>query len=263
MTRSEENTASVGEDRDFRSDRTFDFEPLRGRQLYERVADEIAAQIRVGALKAGDRLPGERTMAQQLEVGRTTVHEAIASLQVAGVVETRRGAGSVVADDALERLELELADSAGRESRSDASPAALLEVRELIEPAAARRAASLGQRDKLAESLLTPQPEPLDLADPAARAAWNDRDRLFHRQIGEMTGNPIMASICGEISKAMNQVLWQHLRDGVLTDFDRVRLFEAEHQMIYDAIVSGDPDAAEFHGREHIKRVRRYMALDQ
>lgn len=262
MTRSEENTASIPEDRGLASDGTFDFEPLRGRQLYERVADEIAAQVRAGALKPGDRLPGERTMAQQLEVGRTTVHEAIASLQVMGVVETRRGAGSVVADDALERLEL--ADGAVRSgSRSDASPAALLEVRELIEPAAARRAATLGKRDKLAESLLTPQPEPLDLDDPAARAAWNDRDRLFHRQIGEMTGNPIMASICGEISEAMNQVLWQHLRDSVLTDVDRVRLFEAEHQMIYEAIASGDPDGADFHGREHIKRVRRYMALDQ
>ncbi|MFN8113071.1 MAG: FadR/GntR family transcriptional regulator [Solirubrobacterales bacterium] len=261
MTRSEESTANIDDQGSVAPDGTFDFEPLRGRQLYERVADEIAAQVRAGALKPGDRLPGERTMAQQLEVGRTTVHEAIASLQVSGIVETRRGAGSVVAEDALERLEF--TEGTVREERSDASPAALLEVRELIEPAAARRAASLGKRDKLAESLLTPQPEPLDLGDPAARAAWNDRDRLFHRQIGEMTGNPIMGSICGEISETMNQVLWQHLRDSVLTDFDRVRLFEAEHQMIYEAIASGDPDAAEFHGREHIKRVRRYMALDQ
>lgn len=261
MTTFEGNISSLREEPGHDPDRTYDFEPLRGRQLYERVADEIAARVRAGALKPGDRLPGERTMAQQLEVGRTTVHEAIASLQVAGIVETKRGAGSVVADDALERLEV--AAGAAHGSRSDASPAALLEVRELIEPAAARRAATQGKRDKLAESLLTPQPGPLDLGDPAARAAWNDRDRLFHRQIGEMTGNPIMASICAEISETMNQVLWQHLRDSVLTDSDRVRLFEAEHQMIYEAIVSGDPDAAEFHGREHIKRVRRYMALDQ
>ena len=261
MTTFDEDTPSIPSSEALEPDRTFDFEPLRGRQLYERVADEIAAQVRAGALKPGSRLPGERTMAQQLEVGRTTVHEAIASLQVAGIVETRRGAGSVVAEDALERLEI--AAGVVGDSHSDSSPAALLEVRELIEPAAARRAATIGKRDKLAESLLTPQPGPLDLGDPAARAAWNDRDRLFHRQIGEMTDNPIMASICGQISETMNQVLWQHLRDSVLTDPDRVRLFEAEHQMIYEAIASGDPDAAEFHGREHIKRVRRYMALDQ
>lgn len=261
MTTSGQTAKGGAYDRGPGREATFDFEPLRGRQLYERVADEIAEQIRSGALRPGDRLPGERTMAQQLEVGRSSVHEAIASLQVEGLVETRRGAGSVVAEDAMERLE-----RAGRENRgprSDASPAALLDVRELIEPAAARRAAMLAQRDEMAESLLGSQPGPLEIGDPAARAAWNDRDRLFHRQIGEMTGNPIMASICAEISETMDQVLWQHLRDSVLTDADRVRLFEAEHQMIYEAIVSGDPDAAEFHGREHIKRVRRYMALDQ
>lgn len=239
---------------------TFDFEPLRGRQLYERVAGEIVEQVRSGPLGPGDRLPSERAMAQQLGVGRSTVREAIAALQLEGVVETRRGAGSIVAADAIERLERR--SDGDRAPRSDASPAALLDVRELIEPAAARRAAARARRDERAESLLVSQPEPLDLEDAAARAAWNDRDRLFHRQVGEMTDNPILASICGEISETMDQVLWQHLRDSVLTDMDRVRLFEAEHKMIYEAIVAGDPDAAEFYSREHIKRVRRYMALD-
>ena len=239
---------------------TFDFEPLRGRQLYERVAGEIAEQIRSGSLRPGDRLPSERAMAQQLEVGRSTVREAIAALQLEGIVETRRGAGSIVAVDAVDRLER--GSDGDRAERSDASPAALLDVRELVEPAAARRAADRAQRDERAEWLLVSQPEPLDLEDAAARAAWNDRDRLFHRRVGEMTDNPILASICGEISETMDQVLWQHLRDSVLTDMDRVRLFEAEHKMIYEAIVAGDPDAAEFYSREHIKRVRRYMALD-
>ncbi len=117
-------------------------------------------------------------------------------------------------------------------------------------------------RDALAESLLQAQDGPVAVEDPESRSAWNDRDRLFHRQIGVMTGNPVLASICDDIAETMDQVLWQHLRDGVLTDPERVRLFEAEHRMIYEAIASGSPDAAEFHSREHIKRVRRYMALD-
>ncbi len=236
-----------------------DLEPLRIRQLYERVADEIADQIRSRALRPGDRLPSERAMAEQLAVGRSTVREAIASLQVAGLVETRRGAGSVV----TERADALLTERNSESRRTaDASPAALLDVRELIEPAAARRAAALAKADELAESLLRSQPEPVAVQDPVARAAWNDRDRLFHRQIGAMTGNPILAAICADIAETMDQPLWQHLRDLVLTDADRIGLFEAEHRMIYEAIVRGAADAAEFHSREHIRRVRRYMALD-
>lgn len=242
------------------TDGAFDFEPLRSRQLYERVAGEIADQIRSGALRPGDRLPSERTMAQQLEVGRSTVREAIASLQLAGLVETRRGAGSVVAVDAGKLLDSSTeGHSAGR---ADVSPGALLDARELIEPAAARRAAERAQPDEVAESLLQSQPGPFAVEDPVARAAWNDRDRLFHRQIVAMTANPILVAVSNEIAETMDEVLWQHLRDGVLTDLGRVRLFEAEHKMIYEAIVTGAADAAEFYSREHIKRVRRYMALD-
>lgn len=199
-------------------------------------------------------------LAQQLEVGRTTVREALASLQLDGLVETRRGAGSLVAADALERLQQ--TGETDRGSRADVSPAALLDVRELLEPAAARWGAMRGQRDPVVEELLASQPEPLDPEDPVARSIWHDLDRDFHRRIGEMSANPFMAAICEEISETMNQVLWRHLRDRVLTDVSRIRLFEAEHRMIYESIVAGDPDAAEFHSREHIKRVRRYMASD-
>ncbi len=198
-------------------------------------------------------------MAQQLDVGRSTIREALASLQLEGLVETRRGAGSIVTEAAAEIVRRR--EGGEDPHRSDASPAALLDVRELIEPAAARWAAELARHDTLAESLLQAQDGPVAVEDPDSRAAWNDRDRLFHRQIGVMTGNPVLASMCEDIAETMDQVLWQHLRDGVLTDPDRIRLFEAEHRMIYEAIVSGSPDAAEFHSREHIKRVRRYMAL--
>jgi GntR family transcriptional regulator, transcriptional repressor for pyruvate dehydrogenase complex len=54
--------------------------PLRATQLYERIADRIAGEIRIGLLKPGERLPSERDLAQRLEVGRSSVREAIAAL---------------------------------------------------------------------------------------------------------------------------------------------------------------------------------------
>ncbi len=106
--------------------------PIRPRQRYEQVADRLAADIRAGRLVPGERLPSERDLARRLEVGRASVREAIAALQVAGMLETRPGAGSFVAVGAAER---------SRETH-DASPSDLLEARAMLEPAVARLAAA-------------------------------------------------------------------------------------------------------------------------
>src|SRR5687768_1130947 len=71
------------------------------RQRYEQIADRLVAELRRGALNPGMRLPGERDLAERLGVARATVREALGALQVRGLVETRPGAGSFIASDAL------------------------------------------------------------------------------------------------------------------------------------------------------------------
>ena len=73
---------------------------MRTLQRYEHVAERLAGEIRSGAFAPGERLPSERELARRLEVGRASVREAIAALQVQGVIETRPGSGSFVAADA-------------------------------------------------------------------------------------------------------------------------------------------------------------------
>ena len=114
-------------------------------QRYERIAERLAADIRAGRLAPGERLPGERELARRLEVGRASVREAIAALALRGVLATRPGAGSYVADDALERL------APGEVGAHDAGPFDLLEARLLLEPGVAALAARRGRRDPEAE----------------------------------------------------------------------------------------------------------------
>src|SRR6478672_8963659 len=106
---------------------------LHAPQLYERIASRLADDVRSGALAPGERLPGERELARRLGVGRSSVREAIASLQVDGIVVTRPGSGTYAAD---------------------ASPTALLEARALIEPRIAALAARRAGHDAEAERLL-------------------------------------------------------------------------------------------------------------
>jgi DNA-binding FadR family transcriptional regulator len=218
------------------------FRPL---QRYEQIAERLAADIRAGVLRPGERLPSERDLASTLEVSRASVREAIASLQVEGVVETRKGAGTFVAAVPPAAHELH-----------DASPSAVLEARAQLEPAVARLAAARGQRDETAEQLLAAME-----AEPVEIATWNRSDRLFHRQLAAMTGNPVLLAFADHVASLMDQPLWQRLRDDSIAAPGRTRIHVAEHRMIYEAIVAGDGEAAAFYSVQHINRVRAYMEL--
>jgi len=223
--------------------------PFRPRQRYEQVADRLAADIRAGRLAPGERLPSERDLARRLEVGRASVREAIAALQVAGMVETRPGSGTFVAAGAADRTR----------DAHDSSPSDLLEARELLEPAVARLAAQRGRPDEEAEALLAAMEAAADAGD---RAGWNDCDRRFHQRIAGLTGNPVLLDLADRIAATMDEPLWQRLRDDSIAVPGRTRIHLAEHRMIYEAITERDPDAAELFAFQHIRRVRRYMALD-
>jgi DNA-binding FadR family transcriptional regulator len=232
--------------------------PLRVEQVYEQIARRIAHDIRAGLLAPGQRLPSERELARQMEVGRSSVREAIGMLQVDGIVETRPGSGSFVAVDAPERLRNEPTAAL---FTHDASPFAVLEAREAFEPAVTRLAATRARRDPFAEKLLAEMEGLSDPTNPDERAIWHDADRLFHRQIGAMTGNPVVAALCEQIAEIMDQPLWRRLRDDSIAVQGRMRVHIAEHRMIYEAVTEGDLEAAELYSRQHIRRVRRYMTL--
>ena len=230
---------------------------MRTLQRYEHVAERLAGEIRSGAFAPGERLPSERELARRLEVGRASVREAIAALQVQGVIETRPGSGSFVAADAAERL------PAPSGLPHDASPSDLLETRALLEPAIARLAAERGRADARVRA-----PAGRDggrrrpgTIRPPARAGTSPTGCSTCR-IAELTGNPVLAGIAGHVAALMDQPLWQRLRDDSIATPGHTAIHLAEHRMIYEAIAEGDPDAASLYAAQHVKRVRRYMTLD-
>src|SRR3989442_8138044 len=64
--------------------------------VYELVVERLRRAIHIGTYMPGDRLPPERSLAEQLGVSRTTVREAIRVLEGQGYVEIRRGAAGGV-----------------------------------------------------------------------------------------------------------------------------------------------------------------------
>jgi DNA-binding FadR family transcriptional regulator len=232
--------------------------PFRPKQVYEQVAERMRTDIRAGQFAPESRLPSERELAARFGVGRPAVREAIGALQNEGLVQTRRNSGTYVCNDARQRLATPTSGPAG--SDADISPSSALDVRLVLEPAIARRAAAHAQRDPIAEHYLTQMDSIVDVTDAAQRTVWDDSDRLFHRQLAVMTGDALLVKIADEVAKAMNQPLWKRLKDDGIYDVGRVRLYVSEHRLIYEAIVNGDADAAAFYVEQHILRVRRDIA---
>jgi DNA-binding FadR family transcriptional regulator len=55
----------------------------------------------------------------------------------------------------------------------------------------------------------------------------------------------------------MDQSLWKRIKDDGIFDPQRIRLYVAEHRLIYEAIITGAADAAAFYVEQHIHRVKR------
>lgn len=78
-----------------------DLDPQSPVPLYQQLVEQVRGMIALGALKAGDRLPTVRDLAVQARINRNTAARAIQQLEHEGVVRTRVGQGTFVADCAV------------------------------------------------------------------------------------------------------------------------------------------------------------------
>ncbi len=116
------------------------FRPIKQTRVSDEVAEQIKQSILVGDFKDGDKLPSEHELMEQFQVSRTTIREALRSLETSGFLATCQGAsgGAYVTDLSFEGiasafLDLFLVDKI--------SMPELCRAREVIEPEVARLAA--------------------------------------------------------------------------------------------------------------------------
>ncbi len=67
-------------------------------KVYIEIVKQLRQMIESDNLKSGDRLPSERELSERLHVGRSSVREALRSLELLGLIETRRGEGTFIRD---------------------------------------------------------------------------------------------------------------------------------------------------------------------
>lgn len=230
------------------------FTPVKTQRIYMHVADQIKDLIRKGVFPEGSQLPPERELAEQLEVSRASLREALSALQILGLVESRPGQGTFIcagASSALLRM-----DSSWLYQDLE-SPFTILQARKTAEPPIAALAAQ--QRS---EASLKHLQEILDLVGsyPSDACVFYEGDRKFHLAVAEATENPVLLRMMSIIHELMGQKLWLTLMmDSTLATPGRWQQAVLEHLNIYKAIEAQDTALAAARMREHLDMVEKLM----
>ncbi|MCI0753164.1 FadR/GntR family transcriptional regulator [Teichococcus vastitatis] len=216
----------------------------------------LAAEIRAGRLKPGDRLPTEQALMRQAGVSRTVVREAVAALRAEGLVLTRQGVGAFVADP-LARGQVRIDPG---EMRSLQDVLQVIELRIALETEAAGLAAE--RRDAEALQRVEQAAAAFDAAVEAGEIAV-PQDLEFHRAIFAATGNGFFPRFLEFLGPMLipRQTVRPHLEDPEARTAYLRRVRE-EHARIAAAIASGDAASARDAMRQHLSASRdRYAGL--
>jgi GntR family transcriptional repressor for pyruvate dehydrogenase complex len=229
------------------------FEPVERITVSEEITKKVIELINNGALQPGDKLPSERDLMEQLQVSRSSVREALRSLSLVGILDTRPGDGTYVSEHLLGALagQLEWGSLLGKQDLLE-----LMEVREPLEIYAAGVAAERADAAQLAKLRATV--ERCQGADAAGdMEALLNADYDFHVTLVRMTGNHALA----QLLEIFNNLLREYVKQQRL-GFCMEPPAEASHEAIYQAVEGGDKEAARAAMTRHI-RVSKQMSLAQ
>jgi GntR family transcriptional repressor for pyruvate dehydrogenase complex len=219
--------------------------PVRVARAYEQLAGALRERISSGALREGDRLPPETALARQAGVSRSTVREALRTLQEAGLIER-------------------------------ASPKVMVVRRQTDDPAYRELKHALRRRrvtfHHLCEALLTIEPELTRMAAERADAAdiralrenieaqhralehfaeWSRLDEEFHLTIAEMSANPALIIARMPITQLLLPTV-----HGFISSSRQTTHAVRYHERILAEIEAHDPDLAAAVMRRHVNDFR-------
>lgn len=214
-------------------------------------AQSLQRRIVNGEFPVGSALPSQRELADQLAISRTSLREAVSTLEALGLVRSQPGKGVFV--------------TAGRRPDGQSqvrgtalmTPRELIEFRTAVEPTWAALAALHSNAidcERLA-AIQAGMEEALRLADLVTAA---DYDLQFHLLLADLSRNPGLIAIAHQFSDQIAHSLRLPFSDpdGVWEPAD-------EHRLIMDAINARDPLAASAAMRAHLAGSARRVGIDR
>jgi DNA-binding FadR family transcriptional regulator len=217
------------------------------------VQQAVKEIIHARRLAAGDPLPTESELMDELGIGRNSIREALKALQAVGIVDIRHGFGMFVGRMSLTGLVDELAFHSRITLQDSGNHLGyLIEIREVLESGLVQRLI-----DRHAGTDLSAVAEVM--AQMEAEAARGDvspeTDRLFHDMLYRPLDNPLVGQLLGAFWEVYHQ-----LRDDLGAPDETSADVARKHREIYTAVTAGDRIAAATAMHAHFDGVRGRLA---
>lgn len=222
--------------------------PLKKSLLSDQIIEEIKKSILNGKLQPGDKLPSERELANKMEVGRTTIREALKGVEAMGIV-TRTNEGTVInnyitsifTDPLTQKLITKVLNYKD-----------LMEVRKVLEiemvGLAAKRAKD-EDIENLEEAFLK-----MDMEKPIDLDRFVIADMAYHEAIADATHNPVFKELFHTVRELM---LEQQKK--IVENIEIINESVYYHKEILDAIKDKDEDMAKNLMKEHLNNVDSFL----
>ena len=226
------------------------------KRFYQKVGLEIQERINQGEFSTGNRLPPERDLAQELQVSRSVIREAIIMLELQGIVEVRQGAGVYVISHPRDAVPtLGLSNSAQR-PEDDVGPFELLQARQVLESQIASFAAQNVTKNDILRmrEALELQRRQLD-----ENVTGDDGDEKFHLAIAEATQNSVLIDLVLELWERRNRSpMWKQLHQRI-PDLSYRKAWIEDHEKVLLAIQRRNAEEARAAMLEHFENVKRVL----
>jgi DNA-binding FadR family transcriptional regulator len=229
------------------------FRSVRSRRVSEQIAQQLQTAIFAGHLKPGDRLPPERELVDQFQASRASVREATRTLELAGLVAIRAGAGggAYVTEPNFDMVANALRTmlQAGRFEEAE-----LHQARLLLEPGVAFIAARTADAEDIAllRASLERGRERLAQNTPTAPESYN-----FHFLLAKASKSNLLLMLISSLLDLVHKsdTAHQSVRRRLSQPIVRA------HEGIIEAIERHDAIGARHATREHLLEVHRQVTL--
>ncbi|HVN95323.1 MAG TPA: FadR/GntR family transcriptional regulator [Syntrophorhabdaceae bacterium] len=217
---------------------------VRKKRAYEDIVTQIRTLIEKGRLKHGDQLPNEKELSETFKVSRSTVREAILSLETQDLVERRQGDGTYVMATSEEAIVKPLAQSIFHEKDDIID---IFTLRKILEPEIAKLAAEHSTQKAIRdlEDIVNKQDKSLEGGKNPVKT-----DSNFHYALAQMSKNKVLERLLMALVRILRRT-----REEYLQSEERKRKSLAGHRAILAAIKTRNGTAAKQAMRRHLEEV--------
>lgn len=216
---------------------------IKKKRIYEDIVAQVRGLLADGRVKAGDQLPSERELSDRFQVSRTSVREALRTLESMGLIEIKSGEGTFITST----VETLLSPLASAILQQKGVLLEIFEARKIVEPEIAALAAERASPEELEqlEGILREQARQIAEGETGVEA-----DTAFHSTLAQAAQNKVFLKLNDAIVDSLRET-----RERSLQTHGRPARSLAGHREILEAVRTKNPARAKKAMLEHLDAI--------